>query len=101
VTSITDFGIFVELEEGIEGLIHISQLPKGKQDNPLEGFHVKDEIEAEVVNVSQEDKRIGLSIRKLEEKSERDIHKSYVNSQKQATSNLGDVLKEKIMDLQP
>ena len=101
VTSITDFGIFVELEEGIEGLIHISQLPKGKQDNPLEGFHVKDEIEAEVVNVSQEDKRIGLSIRKLEEKSERDIHKSYVNSQKQATSNLGEVLKEKIMDLQP
>jgi small subunit ribosomal protein S1 len=101
VTSITDFGVFVELEEGIEGLIHISQLPKDKQSKPLKGFQIKDEIEAEVVNVSQEDKRIGLSIRKLEERSGKDIHKSYVNNQKQATSNLGEVLKEKIKDLQP
>jgi len=101
VTSITDFGVFVELEEGIEGLIHISQLPKDKQSKPLKGFQIKDEIEAEVVNVSQEDKRIGLSIRKLEERSGKDVHKSYVNNQEQATSNLGEVLKEKIKDLQP
>ena len=101
VTSITDFGIFVELEEGIEGLIHISQLPKESQSKPLEGFQIKDEIEAEVVNVSQEEKRIGLSVRKLKERSERDLHKSYVNNQKKATSNLGEVLKEKILDLQP
>ena len=101
VKSVTDFGIFVELEEGIEGLIHISQLPKGKQSNPLMGFQVKDEIEAEVVNVSQENKRIGLSVRKLGESSERDIHKSYMNKQKQATSNLGELLKEKMMNSQP
>ena len=101
VTNVTDFGLFVELEEGIEGLIHVSQLPKGKQDNPLEGFQVEDEIQAEVVNVSKEDKRIGLSIRKLEESPERNIHKSYVNNQKQATSNIGKLLKEKMMDSQP
>ena len=101
VTNITDFGLFVELEEGIEGLIHVSQLPKGKQDNPLEGFQVKDEIQAEVVNVSKEDKRIGLSIRKLEESSGKNNHKSYVNNQKQATSNIGKLLKEKMMDSQP
>ncbi|MBU4426003.1 MAG: 30S ribosomal protein S1 [Proteobacteria bacterium] len=101
VTNVTDFGLFVELEEGIEGLIHVSQLPKGKQDNLLEGFQVKDEIQAEVVNVSKEDKRIGLSIRKLEESPERNIHKSYVNNQKQATSNIGNLLKEKMMDSQP
>ena len=101
VTNVTDFGLFVELEEGIEGLIHVSQLPKGKQDNPLEGFQVKDEIQAEVVNVSKEDKRIGLSIRKLEESPEKNIHKSYVNNQKQATSNIGKLLKEKMMDSKP
>lgn len=101
VTNITDFGLFVELEEGIEGLIHVSQLPKGKQDNPLEAFQVKDEIQAEVVNVSKEDKRIGLSIRKLEESSGKNNHKSYVNNQKQATSNIGKLLKEKMMDSQP
>ena len=101
VTNITDFGLFVELEEGIEGLIHVSQLPKGKQRNPLAGFQVKDEIQAEVVNVSQEDKRIGLSIRKLKESSEKDMHKSYVNNQKQATSNIGELLKEKMMQSEP
>jgi small subunit ribosomal protein S1 len=101
VKSVTDFGIFVELEEGIEGLIHVSQLPKGKQSKPLKEFQAMDEIEAEVVNVSQEDKRIGLSIRKLEERSERDIQKSYVSSQKKATSNLGELLKGKMMDSQP
>ncbi len=101
VTNVTDFGLFVEVEEGIEGLIHISQLPKGKQDNPLEGFQVKDEIQAEVVNVSKEDKRIGLSIRKLKESSGKGIHNSYVNNQKQATSNIGALLKEKMLDSQP
>ena len=99
VTSITDFGIFVELEEGIEGLIHISQIPKGGDDNPLKNFQVKDEIEAEVVNVSQEEKKIGLSIRKLRENAERGLHKGYVQNPQQATSNLGDLLKEKMMEV--
>jgi len=96
VTNVTDFGLFVELEEGIEGLIHISQLPKGKTDNPLEGFQVKNEIQAEVINISKEDKRIGLSIRKLNGNSERNIQENYINNQKQATSNIGKLLKEVI-----
>lgn len=98
VKSVTDFGVFVELEEGIEGLIHISQVPKGKQGAPLMGFQIGGETQAEVVNVSKEDKRIGLSIKKLEESLERDIHKHHVNNQQQATSNLGDLLKEKMMN---
>ena len=99
MTNITDFGLFVELEEGIEGLIHVSQIPKRKQS--MKGFQIKDEIQAEVINVSQEDKRIGLSIGKWEESSEREIHKNYMNYQKQATSNIGELLKEKMMNLQP
>jgi small subunit ribosomal protein S1 len=98
VTSITDFGIFVELEEGIEGLVHISQIPKTNDENPLKSFQVGDEIEAEVVNVSQEEKKIGLSIRKLRENAERDLHKGYVKNPQQATSNLGELLKEKMME---
>ncbi len=98
VKSVTDFGIFVELEEGIEGLIHVSQLPKGRQEKPLEDFQVMEQIEAEVVNISQEDKRIGLSIRKLEESSIREMQKNNMKNQKKATSNLGDLLKEKMMN---
>jgi small subunit ribosomal protein S1 len=101
VKSVTDFGVFVELEPGIEGLIHVSQLPKDKETDPLKGFQVEDEVKAEIVNVSPKDKRIGLSIRKLEESSERDLHLNYSKNQRQATSNLGDLLIEKMMTLQP
>jgi small subunit ribosomal protein S1 len=102
VKSVTDFGVFVELEAGIEGLIHVSQLPAGiKEDNPLSEFHVNDEIQAEIVHVSQKDKKIGLSVRKLEESAEREIHRNIVKKQSQATSNLGELLMEKMMDLQP
>jgi small subunit ribosomal protein S1 len=99
VTSVTDFGVFMELEEGIEGLIHISQLPKVKDGDPLKDYQIQDEIEAEVVNVSREERRIGLSIRKLRESAERNIQKGYVRNPQQATSNLGDLLKEKMMEL--
>ncbi len=100
VTNITDFGLFVELEEGIEGLIHVSQLPKGQQDaKDLKDFEVGSEIDAEVVNVSQKDKRIGLSIRKLQESPEKKVYTNYVNNQEKATSNLGALLKEKMMDM--
>ncbi|MEJ2723833.1 MAG: 30S ribosomal protein S1 [Deltaproteobacteria bacterium] len=100
VKNITDFGLFVELEEGIEGLVHISQLPKRDQSNPLKGFQVMDKIEAEVVHVSQEDKRIGLSIRKLEDETKRGPYKPHTDQQKKAASNLGELLKEKMMHSQ-
>ncbi|MDY6974133.1 MAG: S1 RNA-binding domain-containing protein [Thermodesulfobacteriota bacterium] len=52
ITNVTDFGLFVELEKGIEGLIHISQLPKGDPCGPLKGFQVNDEVSAEGISVS-------------------------------------------------
>lgn len=100
VTNVTDFGIFVELEEGIEGLIHVSELPKDKKGQSLSRFQVDDVIQAKVVNVSPEDKKIGLSIRKLEETSEKPAYTSYLNNQGGATSNLGELLKEEMMNIQ-
>jgi small subunit ribosomal protein S1 len=81
-------------------LIHVSQLPKGQQGaKELKDFQVEDELDAEVVNVSQKDKRIGLSIRKLQESPEKKVYTNYVNNQEKATSSLGALLKEKMMDL--
>ena len=99
VTNVTDFGVFIELEEGIEGLIHVSEVSKDKRGNALSRFQVDDVIQAKVVNVSREEKKIGLSVRKLEESSEKD-YRSYLNSQKEATSNLGEILREEMMNLQ-
>ncbi|MBW2609713.1 MAG: 30S ribosomal protein S1 [Deltaproteobacteria bacterium] len=100
VTNITDFGVFVELEEGIEGLIHVSELTKEKGGNPLSRFKVDDVIQAKVINLSREDKKIGLSVRKLEETEEKNIYRSYLNNHNEATSNLGELLKAGMLDLE-
>jgi small subunit ribosomal protein S1 len=100
VTNITDFGLFVELEEGIEGLVHVSELEKDKGGNPLGRYKVDDVIQAKVINVSREEKKIGLSIRRLEESDEKEIYQNYLGRNKEATSNLGELLKEGMMNLQ-
>jgi small subunit ribosomal protein S1 len=96
VTNVTDFGVFVELEEGIEGLIHVSELSKDKSGNPLSRFNVDDVIQAKVINVSRGEKKIGLSIKRLEESEEREIYKSYLDGRNGATSNLGEILKKEM-----
>ncbi|MCP4666732.1 MAG: 30S ribosomal protein S1, partial [Deltaproteobacteria bacterium] len=100
VTSVTDFGLFLELEEGIEGLVHVSEISGDKRGNPMSRFQVDDVIQAKVLNVSREEKKIGLSIRKLEEGSEKEILKSYLNTQEEATSSLGDLLRQEMMNLE-
>ena len=100
VTNVTDFGLFLELEEGIEGLVHISEISVDKRGNPLSRFQVDDVIQAKVINVSPEDKKIGLSIRKLDESSEKEIFRGYLDDQREATSNLGELLREGMMNLE-
>jgi small subunit ribosomal protein S1 len=99
VTNVTDFGVFVELEEGIEGLIHVSELSKDKSGNPLSRFNVDDVIQSKVINVSRGEKKIGLSIKRLEESEEREIYKSYLDGRNGATSNLGEILKKEMYGL--
>ena len=97
VTNITDFGIFVELEEGIEGLVHSSEISKSKSKSPLGKFQIDDVIQALVVNVSKEEKKIALSLRKLQDKEFKDIYDDYKDSMKEeVTSDFGMLIKEKI-----
>jgi small subunit ribosomal protein S1 len=100
VTNVTDFGVFVELQEGIEGLIHLSELSKEKGANPLSQYKMDDVIEAKVLNVSGKDKKIALSVKKLHESSDKDPYKSYVNNKEEATSNLGELLKKGMAHLE-
>ena len=97
VTRITDFGLFVELEEGIEGLLHVSELPENQSQSR---FQPDDVIQAEVIHVSRRDQKLGLSIKRMEESSEKELYKSYVNSKKEATSNLGDLLRRQMVGMQ-
>jgi small subunit ribosomal protein S1 len=100
VTNVTDFGVFVELEEGIEGLIHVSELTREKGGNPLSRFKVDDVIQAKVLNINKEEKKIALSIKQLEESDETNIYKGYMSNSREATSNLGELIKAGMMNLE-
>lgn len=93
VTNVTDFGLFVEIEEGIEGLVHVSEISKEKIKTPIDQFKVGDQVTAKVINISPKDRKIGLSIKKAEEHDERTDYQDYMNTAKAATSNLGELLK--------
>jgi len=67
VTKLTNFGVFVELEPGLEGLLHISELSDDKIESPEEIVKVGDDIEVRVLRVDAADRKIGLSRRKLNE----------------------------------
>ena len=64
VTKLTNFGVFVELEPGLEGLLHISELADHKVDSPEEVVKVGDEIEVKILRVDRVDRKIGLSRKK-------------------------------------
>ena len=66
VTKITNFGVFVRLEDGLEGLLHISELADHKVDNPEEVVHVDEEIEVKNLRVDIEERKIGLSRKRVE-----------------------------------
>lgn len=96
VASTTDFGVFVEIEEGIEGLIHVSELSREKVPSAKEFAQVGDSIEAVVLSVDPKERRISLSVKGLQAAAEKAEFESYLGSQGEATSNLGDLLKSQL-----
>lgn len=63
VTKITNFGVFVELEEELEGLLHVSELGNDEVENPEEIVNVGDEIEVRILRVDTAERKIGLSLK--------------------------------------
>ncbi len=98
ITNVTDFGLFVELEEGVEGLVHVSEISDEKIKTPVGMFNVGDVIDAKVVSVNRRERKIGLSMRRLDEEAERQVYSEYMNSTQAATSNLGALLKQGLAD---
>jgi len=84
VTSVPDFGVFVRLEEGVEGLIHVSQLSTERVDKPSTMFKVGDSVEAEVIHVDAHDRKVGLSVRALKKTEERQEMENYLKKEKDA-----------------
>jgi len=64
VTKITNFGVFVELEDDLEGLLHISELSDQKVENPQDIVQVNQDLEVKILRVDLDDRKIGLSLKR-------------------------------------
>jgi small subunit ribosomal protein S1 len=99
VTSLADFGAFVKLEEGIEGLIYSSELAAERVENPSDVVQVGQQVTALIVKVDPVEQKIALSIRALSDREQRKALKKLAAQQSQSqTTTLGDLLAEKLAE---
>ena len=91
VSKAADFGVFVELEGGVEGLIHVSEISPEMQDNLEEKFAVGQEIVAKIVKVDCEDRKIALSLWEHEKDAEQSEVEKFNSSQGTVDQSLGRV----------
>jgi len=91
VTNVVDFGAFVKLEEGIEGLIYSSELAQEPVEKPSDVVNVGDTVTAVITKVDPVDQKISLSIRALSDREQRDALKKMAAQQSATqTATLGD-----------
>jgi small subunit ribosomal protein S1 len=100
VSSITDFGLFVRVPGGIEGLVHKSNLPENKDESPedaLKKYHVGDKIKAVILEIQSDKQKVAFSIRDYQKKIQRDEISRYMAAEESddSTFTLGDFLKSK------
>lgn len=71
VVNLLDFGAFVEVQEGVEGLIHVSEISWDHVEKPSDELNIGDEVEVKILSIDPEEEKIGLSIKALKEAPER------------------------------
>ncbi len=65
IVSITDFGMFIELEDGVEGLVHASEIDKRPEDKLEELYQAGNELTARIINISPSERKIDLSLKTM------------------------------------
>ena len=65
IVRLTDFGAFVQLAEGVEGLVHVSEMSQERIEDPTDHFEVAQQVKAKIVKIEAPEKKIGLSIRQV------------------------------------
>ena len=97
ITKITEFGAFAEIEDGIEGLIHISELSVDRVEDPNQVVKLNETYKAEVINIDPNDRKIALSIKTFIQRNESGHLRHYTDDDSNA--QLGDLLKDKLNDM--
>jgi len=96
VTKVADFGAFVEIEQGIEGLIHVSELKEERVDNPRDVVQEGQEVEVKIIDINTQDRKVALSMKALLHEGE-DDYREYLRRQAEGSkARLGDVMASKL-----
>jgi small subunit ribosomal protein S1 len=95
VVRSTNFGVFVELHEGIEGLVHVSELTadEKKAEKPEEQYKVGDTLALKILKINEAEKKIGLSVKAVKQDEVRSELQSYKESSGSDRSTLGDAIR--------
>lgn len=96
VKRLVHFGAFVEVQPGVEGLVHISQIANRHIGTPEEVLEVGQTVDVKVLDVNEEEERISLSIKELEEEKEEADIQQYERKDDQSSFQLGDVIGDKL-----
>ena len=97
VLKVLDFGAFVEIERGVEGLIHVSEFSEDRIEDPKNFVQAGQSLKAEVISVDTAERKIGLSFRSAQRAEELADVQGYAAGAPTAT--LGDVMREKLAGL--
>jgi small subunit ribosomal protein S1 len=98
IVRLTDFGVFVEITPGIEGVVFLSELDEKKIENPEEDFQVGDECLAKIIKMNSKDNKISLSFRQAQIEMQKLEYQKYVQNQS-GRLTLGDVFKEQLSQI--
>jgi small subunit ribosomal protein S1 len=94
VTKVTDFGAFVEIEPGIEGLVHVSEMKDERVENPRDVVKEGDEIDVKVIDMDLQDRKVALSIKALNRDGGEDDYREYLRKQGDGRARLGDLMEK-------
>ncbi|MGI5861087.1 MAG: 30S ribosomal protein S1 [Myxococcales bacterium] len=95
VTKVTDFGAFVEIEQGIEGLVHVSELREERVENPRDVVKEDEEVDVKIIDINTTDRKVALSIKALSHDGA-DDYREYLRRQSGdgSKAKLGDLLRK-------
>ena len=95
VLKVLDFGAFVEIEKGVEGLVHVSEISDEHVDDPRAVLNPNQEVKVQIISIDTQERKIGLSIKSANRASELAEAQGY-NSPSAGTATLGDVLRAQL-----
>jgi small subunit ribosomal protein S1 len=92
IVRLTDFGAFVELQEGIEGLVHVSEIADERVEKPADRLALDETVTAKIIKIDIAEQKVGLSIKGASHDQSRDEVRNYMRSQGGGGVNLGELV---------